>query len=210
MSLFPTTPVPDTPYPTSDTFKTLTSPEYDSGLVVFKQLRNYSLYSGTLTYGQHFKWSDISSASGLYDFFMSMKGMALSFTFIDFNGHDASPVGIRWPKLYVGVGGASATSFDIPMVSSTSYTLWVNGSDQTSNLWTSGGFTGSMWKFHSAAGTDGRDQVEFATAPTSGYVIEWQATGQRTIKAHFTVDAMSFNAFTNMLVSTGLGIREVR
>src|ERR1035437_970345 len=99
MAIFPTSPVPDTPYGVQDTFRTLASPEYDSGLVVFKSLRNYSLLSANLIYGQHTLWSDISGASGLYDFFISVKGTAVAFTFIDFNGWDNSPIGIRWPRL---------------------------------------------------------------------------------------------------------------
>lgn len=211
MSVFPTTPVPDAPYATQDTYKTLTSPEYDSGLVVFKSLRNYPLFSATLVYGQHTSWSDVSSASGLYDFYTAQKGMFGEFTFIDFNGHDSTPVGIRWPRLYVAVGDNVTTTFDLPMVSSSSYTLWANGADQTANLWTSGGFSGAMWKFHAGAGTNGCDTIEFATHPSSGVILEWQSTGQRVIKkAHFTADALSFSAFSNMLVSTGIGIREVR
>ena len=209
MASFPTSPVPDAPYATTDTYKTLASPEYDSGVTIFKSLRNYPLFGATLVYGEHTLWSDVSGASGLYDFFVSMKGMAGSFTFIDFNGHDSTPVGIRWPKLYVAVA-TSRLTYNLPMVGSSSYTLWKNGADQTSNLWASGGFSGNMWKFHAAAGTDGVDTIEFASTQ-AGTLLEWQATGQRVVRnAHFTTDVMSISAFSNMLCSTGLAIKESR
>ena len=208
--LYPTTPVPDQPYVITDTYKTLSSPEFDSGKQTFKQLRNYPRFNATLTYGSnpsHFKWSDIWS---LYSFFVQMKGSALTFDFIDFNGWDSSPIGIQWPNLYIGVGTGATTSFDVPMTSSSSFKLYNNGVDITNNLWVSGAFNDPMWKFHAGAGANGRDNIEFYTAPLAGHILEWYSVGQRVVVAHFNADVVSLNAFSNMLASTGLAIQEVK
>ena len=205
--LYPVTPTPDTPYNVTDTFRTISSPEYDAGKMVYRSARNYPLFSASLTYGDHSLWTDLT---GLYDFFVSCKGSAIAFDFIDFNGWDRTPVGIQWPKLYVGVGTGSTTTFDLPMKSSTSAYLYVNGTDVTANKWVSGGFSGSQWKFLSGTGSNGRDQIQFATAPTIGQIIEWKAVGQRVVQAHFTTDNISVSAFSSLLASTGLAIKEVR
>lgn len=220
--LYPTAPVPDTPYNVQDSFKTISSPEFDSGTQVFRSLRSVPLFSATLTYGEHNNWNDVTVGGvttlglyTLYNFFVQMKGTATVFDFIDFNGWDNTPVGIQWPKLYVGVGTGASTTFPLPMTHSyitgvSSGLLYDNGTDITNNLWVSGAFNNPMWKFHAGAGENGRDTIEFQTAPPVGHILEWKAVGQRVIKAHFTTDNISVNAFTFMSASTGLTIKEVR
>jgi len=202
MATYPTTPIPSAPYQTNDTFKTLQSPEYDSGIVITKSLRNYPKYSVTLTYGMGNSAADIQT---LYQFFLDHKGSATTFTFIDF-------MTAAWPRLYAAVGNASTQIFDVPMAASTSYTLWVDGVDQVATYEGSGGGAPSAghWKFYSAAGTGGRDQIKFGTAPALGKLIEWKATGQRVINARFSGDVMSLQTFYASLATTGLTINEVK
>src|ERR1035438_5398343 len=137
MAIYPQTPVPDQGYMVNDTYKTLTTPAYDSGFIGYKSLRNYGMYTATLTYGTnssaHTLLTDLQT---LYAFFRSCKGQGLPFTFVDFLGYDLTPVGITWGKLYIGVGNTVQTTFDVPMTTSSTYKLWSNGADQTTGTHT--------------------------------------------------------------------------
>lgn len=208
MALYPTTPIPASGYQTTEAFKTVLSPVYDSGLMVTRSVRNYPLYGVSMTYPQTTSRSDFQT---LYQFFMACKGMGMSFTFKDFLGYDASPVGIAWSNLYVSVGTGSTAIFDLPMFSSSTYKLYVNGVDQASTEYIGGNEpSAGYWKFKAGQGTDGLDQVKFGTAPTVGQLIEWKATGQRGIRARFMDDNLSVSSFYNNFVSAGIKVIEVR
>lgn len=204
MSLFPTTPVPKIPYSTSDTYATISSGQYESGVVNVRSARVFPLFSAKLIYPP----GDWSTYQALYTFFVSMKGRAGTFTFKDFLGWDKSPVGITWPKLYAYVATSTTSNqvFDLPMFTSTTYALYDNGAavvEDAANPPAAGKF-----KFLSGTGVDGRDQVKVNV--TSGHIYEWAATGQRAVNARFLADSISFDSFVNMLTQTGLGIEEAR
>ena len=204
MALFPTSPVPKTPYTTIDTFFTVTSGAYESGVMNTRAARVNSLFSAKLAY----PLQDWSAFSALYAFFVSMKGRSGTFTFKDFNGWDKTPAGIIWPKIVARVETATTSNqvFDVPMFGSYAYALFDNGSavpEDASDPPAAGKF-----KFYSGGGTDGVDRVKVNT--TAGHVYEWQASGQRAIKARFTADAMSYDSFYNYLTQVGLGIEEAR
>jgi hypothetical protein len=205
MALFPTTPVPKTPYTTIDTFFTITSGRFESGNENVRAARVYPIFSAKLSY-QMQDWGQFPT---LYQFFISMKGRAGTFTFKDFLGWDRSPLGISWPKIVARVETTTTSNqiFDVPMFSSTSYSLWDNGSQVVEDL-VNDPPTAGKFKFYSGGGTDGRDRVKVNT--TTGHIYEWLAMGQRAVNARFVADAMSWDSFYNYLTQTGLQIEEAR
>lgn len=174
-------------------YKTIISRGYDAGSSYSRAGRQYPLYS----FNFRAPMLDWSQYANLWDFFVARKGSSGVFTFFDWNGWDSSPVGIRWPKLYVGVGDGSTTTWDLPMKSSSSGTAYVAGSSAAGSL-------------SAGTGTDGRDRFTFSSAPALGSVIEWQATGRAGFQCRFGIDKISFKNFARTLVTTGLPIEEAR
>lgn len=205
MALYPTSPVPSVPYPHTDSFVTIRSGKFESGLENVRAARVYPLFSARLTYPT-LTWTSYAT---LYAFFIARKGAHGTFTFKDFNGHDSSPVGIAWPKLYAYTATSTTAdvTFDVPMASSSSFKLYDNGSEVTRDP-TNNPPTHGQYYFLSGSGTDGRDQVKLDV--TSGHVYEWEATGQRCVNARFDVDDMTFNSLYAALTSTGVVIVEAR
>lgn len=193
MQLFPTTPVPSENSDFNDTFFTVSGgDDWEDGTLQTRAARVYPVFRANLVYNP--TGSPYSTFATLYQFFCTMKGKFGTFSYRDFTGWDQG--GIAWPYLFVGVGDGSTTAWDVPMYGSTSRTLYKNGSS-------------TSFSFASGSGVNGRDRVTSVTA-ADGDILEWGATGQRMVSAHFVNDSMSFKQFCNMLVSTGLGIVETR
>lgn len=176
-----------------DEYGTILSKGYEAGSTYSRTGRAYPLYSFMFR-APIMEWA---SYANLYDFYVARKGASGTFTFFDWNGWDSSPVGVRWPKLYVGVGNGSTTVFDLPMKSSSSGTAYVAGSSAAGTL-------------GAGTGADGRDRFTFSVAPAADAVIEWQATGRRGVTCRFGQDKLSFKNIARTLVSTGLLIEEAR
>lgn len=204
MALYPVVPVPRIPYTTSDTYFTITSGQFESGVMNTRSGRVYPLFSVKLAYNIQ----DWGNFGALYVFFVSMKGRAGTFTYKDFLGWDKSPVGIAWPKLYALTETTTTTNklFDVPMFGSTSYTLYENGVTIVADA--SNPPAAGKFYFSAGTGTDGRDQVKMNT--TAGRVYEWAATGQRGVIARFLADTMSWDSFMSNLTQGGLMIEEAR
>lgn len=174
-------------------YLTIISKGYDAGSSYSRPGRQYPLYSFSFK-APLLDWSQYNN---LWDFYSARKGSSGTFTFYDWNGWDSSPVGIRWPKLYVGVGNGSTTAWELPMKSSSSGTAYVNGSSASGSL--------SL-----GTGTDGRDVFTFSVAPVTDGIIEWQATGRAGFNCRFGNDKIAFRNFARTLVTTGLLIEEAR
>lgn len=197
MATFPETVKPLVPYEFGEEYRTVVSPDYENGAMFTRSVRDFGIFWAKLTYGR----LSVTEALELYEFLRARKGRYGSFDFIDFNGWDSGTVGIPWVKLYVGVGDGSTTVFDLPMKTSSSYTLYKNDVAQT--------YT-THWTLGSGTGAAGRDRATFVTAPTAGHIISFSATGRRVATVRCLNDVISMQNLLATLYTTGLAIREVR
>lgn len=176
MAAFPEDIYPIDGYQQTEEFKTIKSDGYANGLTYTRQARSSNLFSISLRY----QAQPIANYNSLMDFFESMKGMDGQFTFFDFVGWSSSPVGRYWPRLRVGVHDGSTTTWDLPIKSSSSRTLYVNNVAKTS---------GVDYTFSAGTGLDGRDRVT-GLSGTNGHIIEFTATGRRAMNASLGDDKL--------------------
>lgn len=192
--VYPDSPVPSEGYSSSDEFATVIAGPYMSGRSVVGKGREYSLFRARLAYAR----MALADFQPVYTLFSNVRGRFGTFTFFDFTGHDASPVGAAWVRLYVGIGSGATTGFDLPMKSATNRTVYVNGS------------VTSAYTFYSGTGVDGRDRIGFAVAPPSGHIIELSATGRRAVTARFAEDTLQIARYAAGLVDASIEIVEAR
>lgn len=193
MAAYPETPKPlassNQLYRRSTDFLTIRSGPVDSGVVLTRAVRTWPIYSIQPLYGWRKNHSDFQT---LIDFFYTQKGGSGKFTFSDFEGWSSTPVGAYWPARLIAVADGVTTIFDLPMKSSSSYHLLKNGTDDAANEYVgSGSPAPGKWKFLAGIGVDGRDQVQFGTAPTAGMILEWKGVGRLTVWARFMTDSLS-------------------
>lgn len=177
---------------------------YPSGVQLARAGRLYQLYACSLKYDN----IAYASISALWNFHQQMRGRLLPFTFTDWAGWDGSPVGIAWPRLYAFTGTGSnastaARTFDVPMKSSTNYTLYRGGAAFTSP---------APYTLLSGTGTDGRDQIVFDAGEqgANGDLHEWAATGRAAFNVRFTSDQFPTPFLSNGVASCALGVMETR
>lgn len=192
--VYPDSPVPSEGYSSTDEYATIVAGPYMSGRTVVGKGREYPLYRARLAYAR----MAIADLQPVLTLFHDVRGRYGTFSFFDFTGHDASPVGASWVKLYVGVGDGVTTGFDLPMKSSSSRTVYVNGSSTTAFTFSAGG------------GTDGRDRITFTVAPTAGHLIELTATGRRAVYARFAEDGLQVMRYAAGLADASVEIVEAR
>lgn len=198
MALFPQTIAPLSPHQFADRFLTLRGPRGDSGRVVTAAARNFSIYTAQPRFAL-LPWANYTDH---WAFFQARRGGSGTFTWYDWLGHDAVPIGIPWVKIYAGIRDGSTTVFDLPSYSASSYTLYSNGSALTAG--------GVDWTFGAAAGTDGRDRATLAAAGTAGHVLEFSFRGRRAHTVRFASDELVYEARSGGLVAWGVEIEEVR
>ena len=126
-----------------------------------------------------------ANCATLEAFFREMKGQLTTFTWTD-------PVSRTWgsdsdTSFYVGTGDASTTVFDIPGKTISSYTIYVNGVAKTEGA-------SNDYTISADGGTDGRAQVTFTAAPSSGHRIGVIFTGYLALETRFANDAMPWRA----------------
>jgi len=196
VTAFPEDIYPIDGYQHTEEFKTVVSDGYFNGKIYTRRARAFNLFAVALRY----QAQPIANFNSLLDFFESMKGRDGQFTFFDFVGWSSSPVGRYWSKLYVGTHDGSTTTWDLPIKSSSSRTLYVNGVAKTS---------GVDYTFSAGTGIDGRDRVT-GLSGTNGHIIELTATGRRAINASLGEDKLVLVNEDPGLASTGLLIVERR
>lgn len=212
MASYPETPKPIAstlkPYQRVSDFLTIRSGSPDTGVITTRAARLWPLYSNQLIYG----WRKLHSDwQPLIDFFYARRGGSAIFTFSDFEGWNATPIGAQWPQRFIAVGDGTTLFFDLPMKSSSSYHLLRDGTDDAANEYAGGGSPpAGKWKFIAGAGSDGRDQLQFGTAPTSGQLLEWKAVGRLTVWAVFQSDRLAEPILSSGVMSIVMpGISEV-
>lgn len=184
--VYPETPLPSEGYDLGDGYQTLMS-EYPSGRSVAQAARQYPLLHAALTYGRWLSEADLQPILLLH---RNVRGRAGTFTFFEFQT-------AQWTKLYVGVGDAGTTVFDLPFKTGSSITYYVAGS-VTAGTYSAG------------TGTDGRDRVTFASAPASGALIEVTATAQRAATCRFAEDVLTFTRLSAGRAELQVEIQETR
>lgn len=188
------------------TFATLRSTAVVSGVSQTRRGRFCGLYAGALKY-ENYLDSDVQT---LWDFYVARAGAFGAFTFTDFGGIDNSPVGIKWPKLYVATTNGSATAFDLPMKNSSGYTVGPVGADPGYGLFRAGTrlVSGTNYTFSAGTGVDGCDKVTGLVAGAAGDILEWRATGRASFTVRFVRDDLTFDGFVAAMVNTGLEVVE--
>ena len=205
MTAFPDSPKPQAgTYVRGDEFLTIVGGPYEAGGYVSRPARPFPLFGVKLVYARH-KTVDLST---LYEFFYAQKGRHGAFTFFDFNGWNSTPVGVKWPELFVATLDGVTTSFDLPMLGSSSIHVFVNGVEITSEIYTDSMDPGIASHVHVGGGTDGRDTILLQAAHTAGDILTYQATGRRACRASFGEDSMSFTDFVALTTESGLSIVE--
>lgn len=200
MAVFPDDPKPSEGYELVDVYYTFESGPYEAGTSVTGKGREFPLAVANIKYPK----LPASEFNSLISFYHAMRGRFGTFTFFDFAGWDAAPVGVLWPYLYVGVGDGTTATFDLPMKSTSTYTLKVAGVSKTPV---------THFTFGTGTGTDGKDRITFTAGniPSAGQIVTLEnATGRRGFKARLSSDSQTLQRFVNNLTSTGISVKEVR
>jgi hypothetical protein len=203
---FPEDIIPTVSYKYGLTYATLRSTATVSGVSQTRRGRFRGLFAASLKYENYLE-GDVQT---LWDFYVAQGGGFSAFTFTDFAGISNSPLGIKWPKLYVGTTNGVLTGWDLPMKSSSGYTTGPSGSDPGYGLFRAGTrlVSGTSYTFGSATGTDGRDKATGLTAGTAGDILEWRAVGRACFNVRFVRDDLTFEGFVANMVNTGLEVVE--
>jgi hypothetical protein len=192
MANFPDIPPSESYTPSLENF-TFLADGYPSGVQLARAGRLFQLYACSMRY------ENISYASlqTLWDFHRSVRGRLTPFTFTDWAGWDATPVGIAWPRLYVATTDGTTTVFDVPMKSSSTSTLYRANVALTIS---------TDYTFSAGAGTDGRDRITLVAAGASGDLLEWSATGRAASSVRFASDKFPMTFFSNGVASCSMDV----
>lgn len=184
---YPSTPLPAAGYTLQDGYATIVAGPYLSGRTVAQAARQYPLFRAILTYGPWLSESDLQPILLLH---RNVRGRAGTFTFFEFQA-------AQWTKLYVGVGDAGTTVFDLPFKLGTSITYYVAG-------------VSTAGTYSEGTGTDGRSRVTFSPAPAAGALIEVTASCQRAATCRFTSDLIAFQRLSAGRAEMQVEIEETR
>ena len=182
MAAFPTSPVPQLPYNIDAVWKTIIT-AFDSGVEQRRQKQIYAKFNVTLTYNA----LTTAEIQTLWNFYMARNGSYESFYFYTLETAD-------WDGLYCGTGEGTAITFDIPGKSTSSQTIYANGS----------AVSASDYTIVTGGGIEGSDRVTFDTAPVVNTIITCDFTGFMRIRCRFEEDKMTKSGFSAALFSTGL------
>lgn len=197
MANFPETVKPMIPYRWQETNPTVWATMYPNGTRRARLGGYRTFYSCTLRYAP----KALSAFNDILDFVKARRGTYESFTFTDFHGWDASPVGAPVRRRYVGIATGGAQTLDLPLKSSSSVSIYEG--DTLKTLTTD-------YTLSSGTGTDGRDQVVLVNGQfTAGGLVTVTAVGRLCINAVFANPTFEFENPFEMLVRTGLAIEEV-
>lgn len=204
--LFPDSVRPIIPYEWHFAFATISSRNAESGRLQTRAARAFDLMSASLT----FPIRPIADYNALRSFCRAVRGVSTRFTFLDFNGTAATynadplapwPVDATWGAAGSGsvlctmpssasVPGAAAitdgstTIFDLPFRSSSGAVVYLDLASTSSYSILTGG------------GIDGRDRVQFSSAPAANKVVTASCTlGRLAIFARLASDSFDGKTF---------------
>jgi len=129
----------------------------------------------------------------LYAFFMARRGRYEAFYIYDLSLLQS----LSWAHeaLYVGIGDGSATTFDLPGRSTSSQSVYLDGTEQT------GG--GTDYSILTGGGVSSADRVQFNSAPTAGQVVSCDFTGFARYRVRFEQDTMPYELFEYQFYRNG-------
>ena len=113
-----------------------------------------------------------SDASSIANCVEQQLGAYLTFYWFDWRS-------FPWQYVYIGTGDGSTHIYTLPAKSSSSQTIYVNGTVITDAIITAGG------------GTNGEDVIGFPSSPIAGGVITASFTGRRRFSVAFADDGQS-------------------
>ena len=178
-------PTPQYPLDITPRFKTLVS-ELDSGNEQRRIKQEFPVFDVLVTYDLLSK-ADMDT---LYAFFMARKGRSEAFYIYDIA--DALIVTTTaYTDLYVGTGDGSTPTFDIPGRSTSSQTLYVDGVEDGSASFLTGG------------GASESDRVTPVSTPNNGAILTVDFTGILRMRVRFDQDMMSRSLFEHIYYRTG-------
>lgn len=178
--LFPETPTP-TEVVVTPVWKTLFSDGIGDGEEQRRQRQLFATYDVTV------KYHDMAKAKmqTLWTFYMAHHGALDAFYAYDlFTSMDHV-------SLFVGLGDGASDTFDLPGRTTSARTMYVNGVEETSITYLTGG------------GSASSDRVEFASAVAEGAVITCDLTGYLRIKCRFLNDKLSRETMYQQIYNFG-------
>ena len=184
MQVYPVAPVHTYPLGLTPLWKTLVS-DFENGGEQRRQLWLYPKYDISLQYDV----LTLANIDLLWAFYMARKGAYEAFYFYDL--YMSSHIGA-----YVATGNGTTDIFDIPGASTSSITLYVNGS-----------VVSSGFSYLPGGGDGNADRIDFTTAPALGAIITVSFTGYLRIKCRFAEDKLTKENFTVNLFKTGIQLK---
>jgi len=204
MANFPESLIPSLSLRFGRTFLTYRS-QFDSGNSVRRAGRVRDLYSGILTWNEVGGLpADMTNLATLEDFLVQMQGGYGSFTFTDFYGYDASPIGRKWPRVFIHISDGTTATWDLPSKSlNTATEIVYSGASALVRT--------TDYTISAGAGTDGRDRLTYVAGhiPANGTIVRLTGYCRRSMTAVFADDVMDFENANLLLLSTGLRIQEI-
>lgn len=188
MDVFPDYPKPRDKASFTPVWNTTVSGPFKNGGEQRRSNMMFALYDVKQTY----QALGVPEVQILWDFYMARKGALGAFWFFDFYVFEHK-------NLYVCTGDGSTTVFDLPGKSTSSRTLYANGTEITS------GFS-----YLSGGGDGGADRVSFTVAPAEGMIHSIDFAGFLRAKVRFLHDRLSREDFFNELFNTGIELKGVK
>lgn len=170
-------------------FKTLVS-QFDE--VGAEQRKQKWLYPRRDVRVLNYKHKSKADARTLWQFYLDRKGPFEAFNLF-------LALSNTYEGEYVGIGDGSTTVFNLPAKSSSSYTVYKNGVEQTGS--------GVDYTFGEGGGTDGADKITFTAAPASGDKVTYDFTGKLKIRCVFAEDYLDYETFYDRFVTLGIALR---
>lgn len=184
---YPTTPVPAYPVEVITIWNNLTS-QFDSGKEQTRQKNLYAKYDVNLTY----KVLSETNMQILWNFYQARRGNYDAFYFYTLQESD-------WNGVWIAMGDASTTAFDIPGKSTSSQIIYFNGAAVSSSLYTISYGDGDLVS----------DRVTFTSAPATNTQITCDFNGYMRIRCRFKDGNLTRNNFTTTLCTTGIALKGV-
>lgn len=189
MAVFPESITPVYPVIIEPQWSTLIS-ETDGG---GEQRRQKSLYP---RFNVRLQFTHLSAAEAqtIWDFYMARKGAFESFYFFDVL--PGLGIATSYDGLYVATGDGTTDIFDLPGKSTSSQTVYVDGSS-----------TAYSYSILTGGGDGDADRVDFTVAPALGTSISCDFAGRLRINCRFAHDALPKELFMTVLTKFGIELK---
>lgn len=138
----------------------------------------------------HYNALTPAEADTIWQFYHARKGAYEAFYIYDLSL--VASVSFTHVGMYCGTGDGTTDTFDLPGRSTSSRTAYIDGAEEATATFLTGG------------GTESADRVEFVSAPPAGTIITADFTGHLRIRCRFAEDAMPREMFVRNLMRYGV------